>query len=347
MLFRSVVNNPSGVCESSSGGIPIAQAVMQECDYDKEESRMEFVLEEIEKETRSRMMKAAFAINKDERKELLAARTRMLKVERFLARKGMSINEVDKEDILETSRINVGLNSSASFISGRDEFGLPIFTKEKSGRILEEPKAKDKGIMPIIQPILKKSANEKVSAVSNQEKLESDGGKPSPVIPNPFVDKMKAKIDDAKPMGGPEPGAQKKSWSDVVNEGPKNDLVFDFVPLSKGNKMVSPPIDVLKMGNAKLKTSIIGSFSKGVVSFTKIANFAHKNWDVLGLEHISQKDNRTFIFRFKLVVNMNRVLARGTWYVERKPMIVHAWGTIPGQVLTMPLWVKFERIPDS
>lgn len=44
---------------------------------------------------------------------------------------------------------------------------------------------------------------------------------------------------------------------------------------------------------------------------------------------------------------MNAALARGTWYLENKPMIVHAWGSKVGEERSIPIWVKLENIPDS
>lgn len=44
---------------------------------------------------------------------------------------------------------------------------------------------------------------------------------------------------------------------------------------------------------------------------------------------------------------MNSVLSTGTWYIEKRPLLVHAWGTSPGNISHMPLWVRFDRVPDS
>lgn len=43
----------------------------------------------------------------------------------------------------------------------------------------------------------------------------------------------------------------------------------------------------------------------------------------------------------------NAALSRGTWYLGKKPMIAHAWGSKVDQKTTIPLWVKYENIPDS
>ncbi|WOH08703.1 hypothetical protein DCAR_0728149 [Daucus carota subsp. sativus] len=45
---------------------------------------------------------------------------------------------------------------------------------------------------------------------------------------------------------------------------------------------------------------------------------------------------------------MNAVLARGTWYFERKPVLLSAWGSDLGEgnASSIPLWVKFKNLPD-
>lgn len=45
---------------------------------------------------------------------------------------------------------------------------------------------------------------------------------------------------------------------------------------------------------------------------------------------------------------MNVVLARGTWYFERKPLLLSAWSTDLGVVKneSIPLWVRFKNLPD-
>lgn len=79
-----------------------------------------------------------------------------------------------------------------------------------------------------------------------------------------------------------------------------------------------------------------------------MSEFAFKFWKHKGLTVVHQKDSTTFMFQFKDQFGVNEVLARGTWYLERRPMIVAAWGHKPGSsVLTMmPLWAKFHNLPD-
>lgn len=53
------------------------------------------------------------------------------------------------------------------------------------------------------------------------------------------------------------------------------------------------------------------------------------------------------MFKFDSIAIMNAALSKGTWYLENKPMIVHAWGSKVGEKSRMTLWVKFENMPDS
>lgn len=204
---------------------------------------------------------------------------------------------------------NSGLKDDSQFVTGRDDFGLPIFKK----------------------------GNGSSETSSSQQPLGKDPG-PSGV---------KNSVEDAKVFEDlpSSPGSNKgtKSWSQVVQKTPThyNNITFDYVPMPIGAKVVSPLDDVLKKGNEKFKTS------KGTKPFSKVAAFAHQNWDSRGLIHISQKDACTFIFKFDTLVNMNAALSKGTWYVVNQPIIVHAWGTKIGQKTNIPLWVKFENVLDN
>ncbi|KAK1351496.1 hypothetical protein POM88_054281 [Heracleum sosnowskyi] len=139
-----------------------------------------------------------------------------------------------------------------------------------------------------------------------------------------------------------------KSWSQIVKDKSPvvEKLKFKYVPYPEGSTIVSPPDEVLMKGNEKLKFCIVGSLTKGVLSYSRICKFAHGAWDKYGLVHVAQKDNRTFIFKFDSEESMHNALARGTWYIDKQPMLVNAWGAKVGSVKTIPLWVKFEKVPD-
>ena len=200
----------------------------------------------------------------------------------------------------------------------------------------------------------------KTSRGKEKQRVEDDGLKvPAKPIPGEGNHMIQAKKNDTVENVGTsseqntalkrklEEEPKAKSWSQVVgNASLGNNLTLDYVPPQKGSKLVSPPLEILRKGNDKFKTCIVGTFSRGTVPLSKVTLFAQKSWDSRGLEHISQKDKHTFVFRFSNVAAMNQALARGTWYVENKPMLVHAWGSSPGTGKSMPLWVKFEQIPD-
>lgn len=182
---------------------------------------------------------------------------------------------------------------------------------------------------------------------------------------NPFVEKLKNKAEpegthvvlDEMPNLASQEGKKEqttstqppKSWSQVVTESSPTAVKakFTFIPPDAGVSGVSPPDEVLKKGNEKLKTTIVGTFTKGVVPYLKLVDFANKVWKGRGLVHVGQRDNKTFLFRFRSEEDMNFALAKGTWYIERKPMVVHAWGTNVHSITSMPLWVRFDKLPDS
>ncbi|KAK1397099.1 hypothetical protein POM88_006962 [Heracleum sosnowskyi] len=107
-------------------------------------------------------------------------------------------------------------------------------------------------------------------------------------------------------------------------------------------------MEVLKEGNDKFINCIVGTFSKGVKSFSMVASSARLAWEKRGLINVFQKDNHVFIFKFSSLEERNRVLARGTWYVGNQPMLLKVWGQAQqaNKADTMPLWVKFSKIPD-
>ncbi|KAK1370806.1 hypothetical protein POM88_036898 [Heracleum sosnowskyi] len=157
-------------------------------------------------------------------------------------------------------------------------------------------------------------------------------------------------VSGVKDSDGKEKHSKPASWSQVVRSAPilSNSVKFDYVHLPEGFKVVAPPIEVLKKGNNKLMNCIIGSISKGNVSFGRVSAFAHRVWDKRGLLFVFQKDNATFIFKFDLELSMNNVLASGTGYIGSIPMLVNAWGIDihSESVKSIPMWVKLEKIPD-
>lgn len=199
----------------------------------------------------------------------------------------------------------------------------------------------------------------------NAHKVFDTSSKQSDVpIQDPFVDKMKGVVPEAEaehcvkmkefeelPKPSPELNSNQtevpKSWANVVKKDSPV-VSFKFFPLGKGDSVVDPPIEVLKQGNEKFKHCVVGTFSKRTQPYKLVSKSAFHNWRSKGLVSVHQKDSSTYLFRFSNDTGVNSVLARGTWYVGRRPMILTAWGQKPGTtvITSMPLWVKLSNLPD-
>lgn len=294
------------VMQSSSGGIVVEDCTG--CSSDEEHNSFVTDRDMLERMTVNRAVKAAYAVNKGERDELYDLRRKFQVLGDLLKKKGISMVDLEKEQIEGDAVFNSGVSDLSKIIDGRDEMGFHIF-KDARGN----------------------SANlyqEDVNLKRNSTVGESSGAKD--VLGN-----EKSSPDLAK------------SWSQVVNDKSENKKAkFVYMPMPDGLKVVSPPDDVLKKGNDKFKTTIVGKFTRGVVSFTKVNKFAHTMWEKKGLLCVSQKDVRTFHFKFDTVFNMNKALSRGTWYLDKQPLVMLAWGSSVGSVKTLPLWVRFDQVPD-
>lgn len=112
--------------------------------------------------------------------------------------------------------------------------------------------------------------------------------------------------------------------------------------------MVDPPDEILKKGMEKFKCCLVGKFTKGILSFKKLKEIAFNIWGNKGLSLVSQKNDSTFMFKFNSICEKNVILSKGTWYFERRPMVVTNWGSNIGaeHVSSIALWVKFSDVPD-
>lgn len=210
----------------------------------------------------------------------------------------------------------LGLNA-AQFITGRDEFGLPIFGKNREDLAVTQV-GREEG-KPVLKSILKKSKGE----------------------PSGAKDLLGKEVEET---------ISAKTWSSVLKSPPPvaAAVTFDYVPLEKGEKVVTPLDEVLKKGMDKFKCCIVGKFTKATLSFHLVKEIAFSVWRKKGLALVSQKDDTTFVFRFNSVRDKNDVLAKGTWYFNNRPFVVSSWGCKVGseQVSSMPIWVKFSNVPD-
>ena len=304
---------------SSSGGIPLEDVVIVEDGYSSDEHPP---LDNQDLSSTSATIQAMLRSSKQEREALIVMRSKLQDVLCFLRKKGFS--EAQIYDELATE----GLVKKPV---ERNEFGLPFNSSKQGGS--------DEARMMFVD-------------------MPGNGS-------NPFIDKMKNKIDDDCPESRKDPKSpdvasgkssenaqvpkEKPSWSSVVqNGGTEETLTFDYCPMPAGTTVITPSAEILKKGFEKFKLCLVGKFSKGTLPFSKVLDIAKKSWDSRGLSQVSQKDSHTFHFKFRSEVEMNSVLSRGTWYFERKPLILCAWGVEKdeGSPSSIPLWVKFKNLPD-
>lgn len=301
------------------GGIPVVERVDIE-DVLEGYSSDEILSPRVERTGNhtSATIQAVLRTTKHERDELIANRRKLQDVLRFLRSQGFK-----EEDVLLGA-------SSGGFGRGapiRDEYGLPVMTPLEG-------------------------------TVQAKEKLGE---------PNPFKDKMKGKIDvsggevpsvgvkdmnDAKASqdkSNVTPPEEKKSWANILQNEHTAEAKFEYFPLGKDVNVVEPPIEALRQGNDKFRCCVVGTFTKGTKSYKEVADFAFKMWGSRGLLKVFQKDPQTYVLKFDNERNRDAVIARGTWYVGRRPMVVTCWGIKPGKdnISTIPLWIKLSNIPDS
>lgn len=306
--------------QSSSGGIPLVEQVEVEED-DSDGTISPSTARAMCGSDLSATVQAVLRSSKHEREELYAARNRLMKFQSFIKSKGFS-----EADVL-------GSESGEYFSKTleRDEFGLPKLVASPTPSIGAR---KEQG-----NPMVDKMKSKLVPPGADNLFEEMPKSSPPPSV-------GETRQTSTEPKVGPEPP---KSWSHVVKTASPvpPQVKFSYVPPKEGENIVAPPDDELKEGNDKLKFTIVGSFTKGTVSFNKMVEFANKAWKDRGLLHVGQKDSRTYLFRFNSESSMANILVRGTWYIDRKPMVVHAWGTAVSSIKTMPLWVRFDQVPDS
>lgn len=202
---------------SSSGGIGIDKQDLvssedEGCGFEDDRAALE-------RETVNRVAKAAFDINRDERLELIDLRKRFMSIQAMLEKKGISLASLEKEQLEETAKFNTGLPNHSSFITGRDEYGLPIFSKlfPDAGKVFEG--------MP--EPKEVKKSDGGTSGAKNEQGLPINDSYPSSQIPDISVKEQVVKT-------------QAKSWSNVVKESPPQSVSLEYVPLN-GASVIPPP----------------------------------------------------------------------------------------------------------
>lgn len=324
------------------GGIPIVERVEIEDitdGYSSEETvpPKKVVGQDVFSSQMSDTVHAILRTFKQERDALHSSRRKLGEVLSFLKKHGFS-----EEQVLAEAKSD-GFGST---IPVRDEFGLPVKSQEMMGK----PSGVDRGF-----------SAETLEHMSVEGKV--DDIMPLKKSANPYVDKMKGQVsaegsplnlkDDtpaqdlsAKPQADGEGLTQ--TWARIVHKDAPS-VSFKYFPLKEGVTVVDPPDEVLIKGNEKFKNFVVGTFSKGTHSYKTVSEFVFKFWKHRGLISVHQKDSSTFLFCFADSVGVYEVLSRGTWYVDRRPMIVSPWGHKPGSTVMqyMPLWVKLSNLPDA
>ncbi|KAK1394460.1 hypothetical protein POM88_013517 [Heracleum sosnowskyi] len=314
------------VVPSSSGGINIVamEEVLVEDASSEEEAPISREEEGwMENATLNPAVKLAFALNRNEREELISTKRQLNELSRFLKTKGFSF-----EDVLLEARSNNGDHTN---YPRRDEFGLPVLQEVRSH-------SSGVGVGPSdLKSILKKrQIPEKLSRVSNGETIVENCSK-QPEGTNGILLQTVAENQPIPPAA--------KSWSKVVQSN-EEQVHFEYIPMPEGSKVLSPPDEVLRQGNEKFKLCIVGTFSKGTHPYSVVKRFAQRFWEGIGLCDVFQKAEKVFLFKFKDEDSMNKVLSKGTWYVDQRPMLVKAWCEREKPVTSMPLWIKLTNIPD-
>ncbi|KAK1358488.1 hypothetical protein POM88_051744 [Heracleum sosnowskyi] len=275
---------------SALGGILVVVSDVE--GSDGEEPLFETVVEAVERHTISRVAKMTFVQNREERVDLIALRAKLQEMQAYMEKHDLFMAMFEKESMMADVKFNFGLQDPTTFIGGRDEFGLPIFTNWTS----------EKSSNQVLNEILVTGADHSIKGVNVEENVGVSGVKDSQGV---------SVVDVSNP----------KTWANILKNDSPPLVKFDYFPLAPSSSVVEPPIEVLKKGIDKFKLCIVGTFTKGAHSFSAVTSF---------------------------VKSMTDFLARGTWYILQKPMVVTVWGAKPGvnKISFMPLWIKLSSVPE-
>ncbi|KAK1369730.1 hypothetical protein POM88_035822 [Heracleum sosnowskyi] len=334
------------VQNSSSGGIPVESLIEDDGESSDEEPPISPEEEEqMANYTTNPTMKAAFEINKNERDELFILRQKMMDMQSLLRKRGINMVELETESNKEEVRFNAGTINPECFISGRDELGLPIFSNA-SKMVGKIPKS------AVGVSGAKNSQGEEKTEIEDliENFATAKDAKNFGVEDFPGLNKDCCRDGDehSEKLRPRDDSGNKQSWSNILRTKPQPTLKLRYCPLSPGSSIVSPPEEVLLKGCEKFKCCLVGTFTKRIVSYSRVITLANLAWKEKGLVGVSQKNPNRFIFKFVTEVDMNNVLARGTWYFDRQPMVFCAWGNTVGigTIKSMPLWVKLHNLLD-
>ena len=175
--------------------------------------------------------------SKHERDELYSARRKLGDVFGFLRKQGFSEEQV----LADLKREGFGTT-----LPSRDENGLPLLN-------------------PVPNPLKDKMKSKMDDVQSSAQKVFEEN--PKPVV----------KSEEEKPPGSDAKSekSKPKPWADVVKiDVPE--LKFNYYLKAKGVSLLEPPDEVLKKGNDKYKFCVVGTFSKGTLTYKLVSEFAFK-----------------------------------------------------------------------
>lgn len=116
------------------------------------------------------------------------------------------------------------------------------------------------------------------------------------------MEQNEKKRDDEMSASKKAPQAVSQSeetWAKVVFSK-ETEVLFYYIPMPEGAKVLSPPDGVLRKGNEKFKLCVIGTFSKGTRPFSVVKRFAQRFWEQKGLCVVYQKEDRVFFSDLKM-----------------------------------------------
>ena len=154
-----------------------------------------------------------------------------------------------------------------------------------------------------------------------------------------------------KANSGTEESKGVKSWKNLfpVLEKTSGQLQFFKPHIANGKLVAKPPVEAVNEGIDMWKGCLVGQFLDKRLPFPVVRSLVNRLWGKKEIPDISTTENGLFFFRFRDLEARDWVMESGPWYLAGRPFILRAWR--PGmdmldiQLSTIPIWVKFYRIP--
>nr|GEY26736.1 RNA-directed DNA polymerase, eukaryota, reverse transcriptase zinc-binding domain protein [Tanacetum cinerariifolium] len=130
----------------------------------------------------------------------------------------------------------------------------------------------------------------------------------------------------------------------------QNKLVFKPTGLNdSGKEVVIFDDDLVRIGSAKWKLTVIGFFVGFKMSAPELRYHLRRMWGKFGLKDVIVNTKGQCFFKFNNEEGMNRVVEQGPWLVKNKPLVVQKWDTDVGieavEPSKVPVWVKLYNVP--